>query len=356
MWGMSAKPAIWRLTATGRLLERLSHSLGENGFALALCAIVSIAVGLRAYKLDFQSVWADEIFSLTIADPKLTFHEFWDRVLADTQPPVYYMLLRLCSKAFGQSEIAARMPSAFFGILTVCGAAILPGSSLSRTSRLAFLLLLAISPGAVWYAREARPYALLLLLSTIVTLTCIRLLQCMPCEDRKARRAIVTLTGAGALASFTHYFGFLLATSAFFTCFIMTNSRRRALVAIAGTGMIVSFVPWVAYHSQYISDDRAAWIGKFPVSASIGWFEKLCFGGTASSLLFVGTAAAVVTMVSWRRPVSWTSTISICTLLCLLTLAGGVAISLHTPILTSRNMIVIFPALYLMAAKSRRAW
>jgi hypothetical protein len=34
-----------------------------------------------------------------------------------------------------------------------------------------------------------------------------------------------------------------------------------------------------------------------------------------------------------------------------LTFAAGTAISLHTPILTSRNMIVVLPALYLIAAE-----
>jgi uncharacterized membrane protein len=69
-------------------------------------------------------------------DPALTLHQFWDLVLADTHPPIYYLVLRLSSAAFGQSEIAARVPSTFFGVLTVCGAAILSSSSLSRTSRL----------------------------------------------------------------------------------------------------------------------------------------------------------------------------------------------------------------------------
>ena len=239
-----SKPAIWRLTATCLYwFGRIWLSLDKNGFALALCAIVLIAVGLRAYALDYQSVWTDEIFSLMTTDPTLKFHEFWDRVLTDTHPPIYYLLLRLWSTAVGQSEIAARMPSAFFGVLTVCGAAIVPGSSLSRTSRLAFLLLLAISPGAVWYAREARSYALLLLLSTFITLTCIRFLQCMPHEDRKARGAIATLTAVAALASFTHYFGFLLAAAAFLTCFILTNRWRRAIVVLGGTGVVASFCP-----------------------------------------------------------------------------------------------------------------
>jgi mannosyltransferase len=174
--------------------------------ALGVCAVVLLAAGLRVYALDHQSLWADEIFSLTTTDPALPFRQFWDRVIADTHPPVYYLLLRLSSTAFGQSEIAARAPSAFFGVLTICAAALLPGSSLSRSSRVAFPLLLAVSPGAVWYAREARSYALLLLLSTIIAVAYIRFLRCSPQEDRKARRAILMLAVAAVLASFTHYF------------------------------------------------------------------------------------------------------------------------------------------------------
>ena len=108
---------------------------------------------------------------------------------------------------------------------------------------------------------------------------------------------------------------------------------------------------WVAYHSQFISGDRAAWIGKFPVAASISWFEYLSFGGTASFVLFIGTAASLVAMVGWRGLVAFNSTISACSLLCLLTLTAAVAISLHTPIVTSRSMIVILPALYLIAGQ-----
>jgi hypothetical protein len=68
--------------------------LGRKGLAIGLCAVVLLGAGLRAYALDFQSLWTDEIFSLMITDPTLPFHQFWDRVLADTHPPIYYMVLR----------------------------------------------------------------------------------------------------------------------------------------------------------------------------------------------------------------------------------------------------------------------
>ena len=109
-----------------RLEDRTGLRLGRNGLAMGLCIVVVLGAGLRAYVLDFQSLWTDEISSLMIADPTLPFRQFWDQVLADTHPPIYYLVLRWSSSAFGQSEIVARAPSVLFGILTVCAAAILP--------------------------------------------------------------------------------------------------------------------------------------------------------------------------------------------------------------------------------------
>jgi uncharacterized membrane protein len=349
--GVEFEPGIWRVTPTFLYwYGRLRVWSTKNGFALGLGGVVVLGAGLRVYALGYQSFWTDEIFSLITTDPTLTFREFWDRVLADTHPPIYYLLLRLSSIMLGQSEIAARAPSAFFGVLTLCAAAILPGSSLERSSRLAFLLFLAISPGAVWYAREARSYGLLLLLSTVITLACIGFVRCRPEENRKAQAALVTLAAFSALASFTHYFGFLLAAAAFLTCCLLTHGTRKAIVILTGSGVITSFVPWVIYHSRIMDAERATWIGKLSVAASLNWFEYLSFGGPAPLVLLGGTAA-VLLVRGWRRVAVWNPIVWTCALLCLGTLAAAVTISLHTPILTSRNMIVVLPALYLIAAE-----
>jgi len=335
-------------------LDRLGWSrqwLGAHGFALLLCATVLVASALRVYRLDYQSLWSDEIFSLITSNPKLSLGEFWDRVLADTHPPIYYLLLRLSSFAFGQSELAARAPSAVFSILTLCAAAILPGSSLSRGARLAFPLLIAASPGAVWYGREVRSYALLLLLSTLITLVCLRFLGSMPDEDRKMRAAIATLTAAAILVSFTHYFGFLLAAAVFATSFLLTAKQRKAIVGLAGCGVLALFLPWVVYHSQFVDMRLTGWIGKYPLNAVIDWFIRLSFGGTASVALFVATGITFVAVGGWRYLGERNSPIWTCILLCVLTLAAAAVISFHTPILTSRNMIVVLPALYVIAAE-----
>ena len=43
--------------ARSPVVGRIRHLLGKNGFALALCAIVLLAAGLRVYRLDYQSLW-----------------------------------------------------------------------------------------------------------------------------------------------------------------------------------------------------------------------------------------------------------------------------------------------------------
>src|SRR3984893_12344588 len=319
----------WRLTAIGLdMLGRTRSWLSTQGFALALCATVLIAAALRVYKLDYQSLWSDEIFSLITTDPNLSVSEFWARVRTDTHPPIYYLLLRLSSSPFGQSELAARAPSAGFGILTLCAPA-----------------------AAAWYDRETRPYALLLLLSTLITLACLRFVGAVPGDASKARRAMTTLTAAAVLASFTHYFGFLVAAAGFATCRRMTGRGRKAIVAFAGCSILALFAPWVLYHSRFVDTRLAEWIISFPLAASMDWFSYLSFGGTACLAVFVAAALVLFATRGWREVGVWNTPIYACTLVCVLTLAAAVVISLHTAILTSRNMIVVLPALYVISAE-----
>jgi hypothetical protein len=51
--------------------------------AAAIWAFVLLAAALRAYGLARQSAWADETTTLRIADPSLSFAQFWNAVLSE---------------------------------------------------------------------------------------------------------------------------------------------------------------------------------------------------------------------------------------------------------------------------------
>src|SRR5258708_7274703 len=202
-----------RVAACAGQAARIDRGFLSFYRAAAIAAVLMLATALRVHGLVQQSAWADEITTLFITDPSRSLGRFWDLVLADTHPPLYYLLMRFWSAAFGQSDLAARVPSLIMGVSTV-GVAAVSFRTYPFRSRIALMLLLAVSPGAIEYAQEARSYSLLLLSSTVITGACFRFIRCRGDEDSEASRAIAVLTISGIIASYTHYFGFLIAAAA----------------------------------------------------------------------------------------------------------------------------------------------
>jgi hypothetical protein len=340
-----------------KILPRLNRPLDAAGDLASIHGLIAtsglllLGTALRLYGLDRQSAWADEITTLLITDPALTFAQFWHLVLSDVHPPLYYLLLRSWSAVLGQSDLAARLPSAIFGILTVAAAACV--KPLPAPGRLAFMALLAVSPGAIEYAQEARSYSLLLLLSTVVTSACLAFVG-NPIIDRAAIRAIVALAVSGILASYTHYFGFLLAVGA---CVVAVwagrgRQRRAKHAVLALSGIVASFIPWIIYHSHYMSYGArtAGWIADFPLSGTISWFLRLCLGGPVPAVALVLFASVALATRHFRHFARHDPATRVGSSVALLALGSALLVSLHTPILTSRNLIVVLPSLYLMMA------
>lgn len=90
-------------------------------------------------------------------------------------PPIYYLLLRLWRKIFGQSIISARSLSALFSVLIfpciywLC-------KELEQSSRLGWIAIaiIAVSPIHVLYAQEAREYSLWTLTTLISSIALLR--------------------------------------------------------------------------------------------------------------------------------------------------------------------------------------
>jgi len=122
------------------------------------------------------------------------------------------------------------------------------------------------------------------------------------------------LAAAGLLAAFTHYFGFLLAVAVFSTCFLLAARRFKPIVGLVGSSIAVPFIAWAIFHAQFTDPRLVAWIGEFPISATIYWFVFLAFGGTASFMLFAGTAGLLFASGGRRCLAEWASSVWTCLL------------------------------------------
>jgi 4-amino-4-deoxy-L-arabinose transferase-like glycosyltransferase len=133
-------------------------------FVALMSFAVPTALLLRWSGLDSQSLWWDEGYTLWIS--RFSPQEIWHALSADTSTPLYYLLLHYWMKCFGTSDISLRSLSALLGTISIPLVYLVARKILrDKTSVALVVMLYALSFYQIWYAREARCYALLVFLS-----------------------------------------------------------------------------------------------------------------------------------------------------------------------------------------------
>jgi mannosyltransferase len=187
--------------------------------------VAALALALRLYGLEAQSLWADEGGTLVLAarDPATILRD----TLADVHPPLYYWLLHAWMGLFGPTAAAAR------GLSALCGAAVAFVTGLlgrrwsGEIGGLVAGVAAAVSPLAIHYSQEARMYALAALLAALLFLALDAWLA-RPTWPRLGMYLLAAL----ALAS-THYFA---ATAVAAAGLVGAAQALRAPAAVAQGG------------------------------------------------------------------------------------------------------------------------
>jgi mannosyltransferase len=238
-----------------------------------LVGITLLALGLRLYHLNAQSLWYDEGFSVYLAH--MSPGEIVSQTAADIQPPLYYLMLHGWMQLFGDDEPAVRGLSVLFGVLTVpliYGVAWQLSRSGRRLVGLLAALLLAVSPLHVWYGQETRMYTLLTFLCLLSSYFLLLLASRSQRErDRGAWGDLFlwlayTLTSIAAV--YTHYFAlFILAFQAIYVLIVWWRQdfrpARLALSGLAsGVAITLAYLPWLPHLLTRYGADTSYWPGQ----------------------------------------------------------------------------------------------
>ena len=132
--------------------------------ALAL-AIVALGFALRLYRLDAQSFWYDEAMSASIA--RGTVAQILRNDFYSPHPPLYFLALHFWL-SIDQSDLTIRLLSAMIGVAGIAGMYCLGKTLYDGTVGVVAATIVALVPYQVFYSQEARMYALLFLLSTLL--------------------------------------------------------------------------------------------------------------------------------------------------------------------------------------------
>lgn len=200
---------------------------------LAAAILATFYLASSLYIAAHRLFWFDEIFTVGIA--RLPHSAtIWAALghAADSMPPVYYLIVRLFEKVFGQRELAARLPSA---LAMAAGLLITFDCARRLSDGLHGLIALSVLTCSYlpYYGYEARSYAIYFMLAALSLWT-------WACTSNDDLWPALAFGGALFFAVTVHYYAVLLLVPyALWELAHWKAGQRPSLKFIAGVAGIV---------------------------------------------------------------------------------------------------------------------
>lgn len=333
-----------------------------------LITILFLGALLRFYKLDFQSIWLDEIHTMNEANPKLSLSEVYQSIMAGEQmPPIYFYSIYFFLKLFGYTSFVARLFSILTGVLSLYAIYLLGKEMIDRKAGLMASGILCLNMYHLFYSQEARPYGLLMLLTTISFFRIVKFI-----KSPSALNAIFYGASAG-LMLLTHFFGLfvLLSQGTILLLFLINTDKKNRIKfflnsLLSGAIAILFFIPVVSIFIK-VSQIKEFWIAPTTIDTIKQIFKDFC--GNSDVILYLSIIAIcyfVFLFIKNKKQFNKKSALienkyllsgTVLILWVFVVLFVAIVRSyLVIPMIISRYFIVILPALILMVVIAIRAF
>ncbi len=265
---------------------------------LTLILVLLLALGLRFYRLDAQSLWSDEGNSAGLAGRSLPL--ITAAAAGDIHPPLYYYLLHFWAQVWGTSEHDLRALSALAGLALVALVFLIGQALFGRGVGLIAAALAAINPFQVYYSQEARMYMLAAMLGAASTFCFVRWL-----KAREASRAGPVWAAATALLTaaglYTHYAYPVIpaAQTAALLIWLWEQDEGRVRTALAWAGILAValalYLPWLPIAYRQLTTWPSARIPVASPETVLAALHLLLLGQTLSA----GSHTFIVVLILW---------------------------------------------------------
>jgi uncharacterized membrane protein len=323
---------------------------------VAVAAIVAVGAALRFFRLTFQSLWFDELFSVVFSRSSLTVAAIIEKYAGDVHPLGYPLLLHGWLRVFGDGELAARSLSAVWG---VAGIAVLwlVGRRLGGP-RLGLIagLLAAVNAYHVAYSQEARSYAVVFVLAAVSYLALLLFI------DAPGWRTALVYGLTVALVFHVHYYALVMffgQMAAAAGILVARDRDLRALrfVLIPGAVVALAMLPWLGPFLRVAGFDRY-WPAVPEPWFLVGYFHGYFGDSLVLSVGFAALLAALPFLLKRRNEDEtldeWNS-LRVGAVALGVSVAASLAVAyarsvLAVPMLIPRFTFVLLPAILLLIA------
>lgn len=326
---------------------------------LYLAGIGLLAFALRVLRIDYQSLWRDEVDAVLFASRSLgEALAMFTRV--GENGPLYFLGLHGWIGLAGTSEFALRFPSACCGVLAVLLTYRLGRVLLGRAIAFIATLLLAVSPYHVWYSQEAKMYALISFLAPLSLYVLWRAV------DSGRRRLWLAWAALMVAFLYIHLFAAMMLLVSVIWLPLLRPSRRwrlspaLAIAVVAVAAAALPLVRWLvpaaltAGETGYTRYGLGEMVAILLRNFSMGL--RPASGAWPVLFFLLPLVLGAAPLVIRRRPalpgLPWPSARAV--LLTLVYLAAPLLaiwlISLRRPTFTDRYLIISLPGFFLLAA------
>ncbi len=320
--------------------------------------IFIVAFLIRLINLN-QSLWLDE----TITARVIQQYSHWEIVTKfspfDFHPPLYYLFMKSWSIFFGCSEIALRMPSVIFSILTGYVVYLIAG----KWAAVFFLF----NPLIVYYSQEARPYMMVTFLLTTSLYYLIKLLTNSRINESTKKTNFFFFIFSLFLSFFTFY-GSLFFIAAVLV-YLFYKKKYKGLILTTSCLLLVFFIISPLLYRQLINARISFSIVKnwnlvlgkaniknlllIPVKFSIGridFYPKWLYYSIAGLwTIFIGfKILSPILKIGWKNQKSNFKSAELLYFLLVIPLLFGFVVSFVTPMLQYFRFLYLIPIISIL--------
>jgi len=335
--------------------------------AVIISLIFVCALALRLYKLDKYNFWYDEA---TVAlsgkglDKLHSFDKFFDREFMikniEYLKLYNYSVVYYWHKLAGHSDALLRLSSVIFSLLTICCLYLLICRIFGSQAAYLTILLFAVSPFSITYARELKPYSAIALTAVFAAGSFLNLL-----ESNKKRHYVFYIISV-VISAYFHCMTLLLLVS--FLVFICINIKKykpiRGRLLISHLIIIVLLIPVILtiyHHLQALFNnaleskfsDYPIWGGKITFRNLLFTLKNFSIGYNVDYYSFVGKSIMLVYSYFFIRGITgFYKKFELKLFLCCLFIPvlGLFAVSQIKPCYLDRYLFPVFPFFCLMIA------
>lgn len=312
-------------------------------------ALLILNLVLKLCWTGVNELAGDEPFTVYWAQRPLS--ELFGMLRTENNPPLYFLIMHGWSLLVPLDPGWLRIPSAIFSILTVWPLFLLGNRLGGWAVGLTAALLFSFSQHSYAFAHEVRAYSLFVLACTWAVWQLLRLASDLHRHPSQRSASIVWLVFANVLATWAHYFGWLMVGLELVLVFgvpILRGVRMKMLVAAALTAVCSFPLLGILFSRAGASLGHGTWVDvpgwDEPYNMVMRWSNAPVVAVLLLTLIALALALARGRMRQMH--------VAIPLLWCGLPLIGMFLISLLFPIYLDRYLLFASIGFYLLAGQA----